>query len=237
MNVPETWEALRDAGDESKLRAELKPYLGDSFLGRSLKHPLVFQVGMIFPHLANAMLEEKSKRLRAALQNGDFRTALRLYERPYRLATVGAWADRASREAWSGRPDKDGPTLRPEQFRELLVSAWINTESPHQFGALPLRLFRKAAAWGILTDADPLPPGASLRVYRGGTHRSGISWTLDAGKAEWFARRFRRDRVETKVWSADARREVILAYLVGRDEEEIVVSPRQLRNFNEEVRP
>jgi hypothetical protein len=71
-----------------------------------------------------------------------------------------------------------------------------------------------------------------LVIYRGQPDSGppGISWTLKRECAVWFARRFSpwRRAAEPTVLRARVNPSRILAYLVGRDEAEVVLDPAGL---------
>ncbi len=82
------------------------------------------------------------------------------------------------------------------------------------------------------TDISELPSEDEvITIYRGcgdpyhPYDDSGISWTLDYEKAEFFAKRLNGDR---SILSAKVRREDILFYTNSRDEKEVIVDPKML---------
>lgn len=65
---------------------------------------------------------------------------------------------------------------------------------------------------------DELPN--RFKIYRGSEYEDGLSWTLSREKAEWFKNRF--SNPEAKVWERYAEKDDCVAYLNGRNEEEII---------------
>lgn len=217
----------------------LVPWLAEGPFGQSLKHPLVFEV--VYHPQANARLnyafQQKRRLLAEAKAAGRWHEAVFLYERPYR---VDGFAD----ICWH----LDGPA-----YWELLGQVWSDTENAWQ----------SYEQWGELFTADPegrlmmstpdersaftLPheQGGFLprtRIYRGFGYDGGLdgfSWTLDKGRARWFATRLRIDGDPTpKIASGWVARENIIAYLNGRDEQELVVLPEHVEDIEiEEVKP
>lgn len=82
---------------------------------------------------------------------------------------------------------------------------------------------------------DPLPPGTQFEVFRGVAGRGrnrrvrGISWTLDIGKAEWFATRY--ELPNQAIYTGLVSESHILAYTNARDESEIIVLPENVRHI------
>jgi hypothetical protein len=81
-----------------------------------------------------------------------------------------------------------------------------------------------------------------LTVYRGVGHsgvREGFSWTLDRQRAEWFARRaamvparaevVEPVELEPQLVAGTVDRSDVIAYLDGREEQEIVALPEHVR--------
>ena len=196
---------------------ELQDYVVDtSFLGPWIKHPLV-QGPLMLPGHANRQLKAKREYLEQAASQGKWHSYIFTYERPYRMeALYNLWSH---------------ARLTKEQLRELLQSVWIDTELPHQFGAVPRRLFTAA---GFLTDAPSiwsvLPD--VLTIYRGSSYRptpTAISWTLARGMGEWYARRF--NRRHGRLWRGEVNKAHAWGYFESRGEAEVVVTPRAVRNI------
>jgi len=71
----------------------------------------------------------------------------------------------------------------------------------------------------------------TVTIYRGYQYNAsmrGMSWTVDRDRAIWFARRFAR-RAAPKLATVTVARSKILAYFDGRNESEVVVLPRDLK--------
>ena len=204
-------EALDDlaAMMQEPLHPDLVPYVEDhpeGFFNRVLKHPLVIDLGVMVPGHINRMYQHKLAAVAQAAAEGRWESWLWLHERPWRLERL---------EYLVRRQLIQKPTLR-----DLLLSMWQDTEFPHQFGELPTRLF---SASGFISDDqdawDRLPD--PLTIYRGGTP-GGISWTLDADKARWFARRFLTDEKKHYVFKGRVMKATVWAHVTGRGEQEIV---------------
>lgn len=78
---------------------------------------------------------------------------------------------------------------------------------------------------------DALPD--TFTVYRGVGHPHEINWcwTLDINVANWFARRFRRDKPGW-VLTGTVEKDNCIAYLNDRDEQEIITDPEQVDSIS-----
>ena len=73
-----------------------------------------------------------------------------------------------------------------------------------------------------------------LEIYRGVTEKNkdnilAMSWTMKQETAEWFATRFKG---KGKVYRAKIRKEDILAVFLGRNESEVIVDPKNLKELS-----
>lgn len=128
----------------------------------------------------------------------------------------------------------DVPT---DLYSELLHEIWIQTEFPGQMGIKRIcDLFKQATPEHLMKDEDravynKLPD--TVKVYRGiqdkKTKVRGCSWTLDREVAMWFSKRWNsKDRA---VYVAEIKKKDIFMYTNERNEKEIVVNPRCLKNI------
>lgn len=79
----------------------------------------------------------------------------------------------------------------------------------------------------------------TVTVYRGVTtinsdNLLALSWTLDYETADWFARRFDEDGT---VYKAQIDKEHIFALFNGRDESEVVLDPKYLKDITQAQEP
>lgn len=134
------------------------------------------------------------------------------------------------------------PFLSKQDFSKILGDAWMRSEYP---GFDPdvsqqeqLAMFRDADP-AVLMDEDEYERFCSLEepvtVYRGVTsynadHVKALSWTLNYDTAIWFAHRFGETGT---VYEAQIAKTHILAYLNGRNEQEVVVDPQHLIEISE----
>lgn len=185
-----------------------------------IAHPLVHDV--FYTPLMNAMYNEqlhgKRDRVQAALDAEDWHGFVFLHERPYRAEVL--WSCEADIEDY-------------EVYGELVRAVWMDSENIWQHIEMwedLLTGFEDIRGVTMMDDDEKTALDAMpdiLTVYRGYTYELGWSWTLDAHKARWFAVRFAgQDGVPAaKVAKGKVHKELIVAYLTGRGEEEIVVNP------------
>lgn len=217
----ESWFNAPDAFDETHLHPDLQPYVTAVPSGRMLRHPLVYSLPPVSWRQANATYEARRDLLAKFEAAGEWPSAITIHERPYRMEALERY--------WARFEDVI-------ERNAVLLDVWADTESPWQFGDQPLRLFK--AAYGdrplYLTDDDagdhPILP-ETVRVFRGTGigEKPGIAWTLDRDKALWFATRY-RDSARAILIEGRVPRRRVLAYIVGRGEQEIVVDPRYVRS-------
>ena len=211
-------EALFDAFEVVDLHPDLIPHVCEGRLGRILHHPLVIDP-FFAPHMhkmANLQYESKMAALARATEAKDWHSVVFLHERPYRLNAFETIHEE----------------LTDEEYWGILSSIWMDTES----------LSSDQEQWLEFIEADR--PGRALHmmdevewatwaelpeqvtVYRGYNldegNPDGLSWSLDAGVAEWFAKRFHQEGVRL---SAFVPKGAIIAVLLGRNEQEVIINP------------
>ncbi len=130
--------------------------------------------------------------------------------------------------------------LNKEDYAGMLEYLWTSMEYPNADVNVSkyefIDLWKKADLSYIYSDEDKeklakLPE--TFLVYRGlmkGAKKQALSWTLDPSRATWFAKRFGHNG---KVYKATCNKKDILVYLSCRNEEEIVVDWRKLKNIEE----
>ncbi len=149
---------------------------------------------------------------------------------PHALCQVYEW----QRGGYAESPTELGRFFTPEQLRQLIGDWWTQIEYPSQIALRQpqvLDLFR--AAGFVANPADVAQPTEVLTVYRGvqgeGSPR-GLSWTTELDRAVWFARRWPFLPLGT-VWAAEVPPKHVLGIFHNREEAEVVVNPRNLRNL------
>lgn len=125
----------------------------------------------------------------------------------------------------------------PETYWAILRDAWVQYEFNHHFMdydgvdiiselfGYPPAERAKLMNTSELATFKALP--SSITIYRGIEEQDHLawSWTLDNGKAEWFARRFGKGYVIT----GTVRKANAIAYLDNRGEGELIAPPKQVR--------
>lgn len=130
--------------------------------------------------------------------------------------------------------------LAEPDYSECLLEAWIHSEAPMQNINVSkneiLKFFTKATALMNSTEQqflNSLPE--RIVVYRGAYNttdphiaRKGMSWTLSKDRALWFSNRY--NSTKRVVVQAEIPKEIILCYCNDRNEEEIILNYRKVRN-------
>jgi len=127
-----------------------------------------------------------------------------------------------------------------EDYTNILETIWTSMEYPNADVNVTkkewINYWKKVDLTKIYSYEDlkflyNLPE--EFYVYRGlmeGAKLEALSWTLRLDKAIWFAKRFDR---HGKVYKAKCHKKDILAYLSCRNEEEIVVDWKKLKDIEE----
>lgn len=126
-------------------------------------------------------------------------------------------------------------SLPGAHLRALLPGVWVGAEWPAQLGKK--RWLAMFEATGFVSDRPGAQvPESALTIYRGalGGRVRGLSWTTDLERARWFAERIKLlGRTDAAVVAAEVHPRHVLATFDGRQEAEVVVKPRGLRNLRE----
>jgi hypothetical protein len=113
------------------------------------------------------------------------------------------------------------------QLLHALRDAWVHCDAPEK--AMRRRdwlpIFERA---GYHDSDQPGTAPDSIALWRGGIRRTGMSWTADRERAEWFQRRW-ESLGPAHLWTATVRAERLLAHYGHRDEDEYVVNTTGLR--------
>jgi hypothetical protein len=205
------------------LDCELLPFLGESSFGAVLKAPLVFRVPYLPQLAATANREYRQKRqaVARAESDGNWQKVLWLHEKPYRMSVFLRVRERMS--------DRD--------YWQTLASLWLETENLHEDQhewVVALTADRACRSQSLMDETErAILAGLDeeVSVYRGfrlrGRHLA-PSWTLDAARAQWFAGRAIDPGTDGYLATVTIPKAIVIAYFSGRNEQEIVLDPRQL---------
>jgi hypothetical protein len=224
-NLSEVTDFLLQATNPEPLDPELEAYMGQSSIGMSIRHPLVYSV-IHHPAMnafVNAQLEQKQRAVRNAYENEDWHRYVWLHERPYRAEAFFNVMDYITDDS---------------EYWGLLGEVWIDSENIRQNPRLWKRLLSSNRA-GVLEMMNRDEREAlgdmpvAITVYQGHTtsRDDGWSWTIDRDKAVWFAQRFAA--LETgmpMVTTGCVFHHHVKAYFTRRGESEILVDRRLVIN-------
>jgi hypothetical protein len=202
------------------LHPDLAPYVD----GDGVWHPLLYMAVDLPESVesANAVYASKREALAKAADEGDWDSYVFLHERPHRLGAL----QEAELEGL------EGPA-----YCRLIRDVWIDSENIWQFEDEWRDLLPLGARWQhYLMDDDEQTAFAALPdpvpVLRGFSHdegQYGLSWTIDRERAEWFAHRFALlNGSAARVAAGTVFKADVIAYLLGRNEREIVVLPENV---------
>ena len=206
-----------------ELHEDLKLYLDeDTDLGKFIKHPLLFWAGYddSFIEVVNTAYKTKRKEAEKARKSKRWENWLMLHERPYRLDAFMSIASE----------------LDKKNYWQLLSYIWIDAEFPTVNKEIWIQLFtrrlpnKRKMMNGKERRVLSNLPDKDINVFRGYSddeHADGISWTLSYEKAEEFAKRWGSE--DAKIAEGMCKKEDILAFLNGRNEEEIIIDPEKVR--------
>jgi len=131
------------------------------------------------------------------------------------------------------------PELPADEYRVAVRDAWQDSDRQPLAAEDWRRLFSAelpGRAEGLMKDEERkrlagLPE--RVEVFRGvnaWNHFSGLSWTLDRERAEWFGARLVTDEGAGVTIAARVLRKRIIAVFDERGEDEVLVFPRYVRN-------
>lgn len=189
-----------------------------------IRHPLVCTL-YLSDHdneRLNMMLAWKKDKLNKLLAANDFEGAVWLYERPFRFPAFQKYASLMS----------DGC------YWTVLSGVWTDSENIWQNFDEWVQFWssKRQGQETVMDQAEWLAYQALpevVTVYRG-TERGrklGMSWTLSRKRAEWFAKRFQRRPL---VVTGTVAKRHVLAVFHGRNEDEVVVLPRHVKQLQRE---
>lgn len=206
---------------QEELDPELGLYLEKTSLGTAIKHPLLIQMfyNTAMNAFYNEQLRQKKKYVEESLVAKKWSSYIWLHERPYRIEKFMEIMD----------------DLGDEEYWDLLGSIWSDSENLWQYKHVLKYLLNspRPGREKMMTEREQnffnsLPE--QFTIYRGhqGKNRIGYSWTLSYFKAKWFAHRW-KPKV-CGVLKATVAKKDVHAVLLGRNEFEVVASPKMLQN-------
>ena len=215
---------------KERLLPELKKYVEDSdTCGSIFRHPLCVHVKLNMDRAAwiNWTVRYREEELERLRRKGDWMGAISLYHVSSLLYGF----------------IKDIEHYDDATYWNLLAHVWTGIESPWRERRLLLDMFQSPRpqrdklmeesehqALARLTESFP--------VYRGylGRRANGLSWTTDRKKAIWFARRFAKIGIgDPRLLSGIATKKDMLAYFTRREESEVVIDPKKVKERQAQV--
>jgi len=196
-----------------------------------IRHPLVYAVPF-FEHPTevdrlNKMLASKKEAVQSALDAHRWTEYVFLHERPHRILAF-----------MEIHPEIDNDVYWP-----LLRDIWTDSENIYQNHMVWWEMLSsprdRRALFTAAEDRGTLKKLPNeLFIYRGTQkiemdgHYLGFSWTLDPGRAAWFATRLHKpSEGSAVVASAQVHKKYIVGFIDGRGEREIVVEPKELEQL------
>lgn len=214
-------------GSQEDLHPELQAHYRDDTMMPMVHHPLVVSVAMpTMNKNLNQMFAQKQEQIKEAIAEGNWSRYIFLHERPYRFQAL---FDAIGR----------GLTEKPKDYWRMVGQVWTDSENIHQH----LREWIKVWSMPVpnrelVMDEEERSALAAMpeqiTVYRGvmaKRFQQGLSWTLDKDRAQWFANRFAHDGRKPHVYEGVVAKSDVLAHFLGRNEDEIVVLPRNVKNI------
>lgn len=209
------------------MAGELYPILAASvveteLIGPFIKHPFVNTMYMHgLEKMYNEQFDYKQQEVPKARTERQWHRYLFLHERPWRYEALVEVADEMTdpefwecvRDVWI---DSENIRENAEEWDELL-----RTERP---GTEHLMEPEEREALAALPD--------EFVVWQGHTidRDDGWSWTTRRATATWFAQRFADfEQSEAVVTRGTVQRVDVLAYLLGRNEYEILIDPERVQ--------
>lgn len=226
--VREWWQDVLE-GEGEELHPDLAEYTyHDDRFGTCIKHPLYFQL-MHMPQmnrLVNKQFALKRQACEELLAEGKYETWVWLHERAYRLWAFAQIADK----------------LKPGRYWTLLGELWTDSENIGQLYQDWHNAWHsdRPQRWRCMTARERgtlrklRARKTPILVYRGYCYdggETGLSWTTDRRRAEWFARRFAGmddDHADAMLATGICDAKSIVACFDGRDEKEVVVLPEDV---------
>jgi hypothetical protein len=214
-------------------------------------HPLhVCMFPMLLPVPIEDIIEKKRAYITDCGEAGHYHGMVFAHERPYRYDALVRL-----READMFRSDDPAKQLRLSvKFWNLVRAVWVDSEN-----------FDPSDHWEDMVESDVPHRGFMthtedrrklrdmpdmLTVYRGirvpvdsedmdydveEVGLGGMSWTLDEWRAKFFAKRYGRPDLASIVVTATIPKDSVVAYINDRSEDEIILMPHAVIDYDYEV--
>ena len=183
-----------------------------------IAHPLCHTLYSGVPGLHNKQLKYAKERLKRAENENDWPIYVFTHERPYRT------------EAFDRLLTARHISLHEASACALLSEVWVDSENHHQCLPFWARMFRGSQGWNWMSDDEhdafnQLP--SEIEIWRGECDDGGYSWTRDEKIAKFFANRGINESTG-KVSHGWIAKPFVFAYLMGRNEEEILIKAKEM---------
>ena len=204
------------------LHMDLVPFVYIDGIIPMIHHPLIVEFYSEMKNgLINKQYEYKKTAIEKSKAENDWLKFIFLHERPYRFPAM-------LRVINEQKPIS-------EDYWKMVSSVWIDSEN----------IFQHIKEWekiwntqipnrsSIMNDEerntiDNLPD--VVDVWRGVNIKKGVrgmSWTINKDKAVWFSKRFKSKK--SFLIHGQMKKHDILAYFTGRNEQEIVSLPKNIK--------
>ena len=186
-----------------------------------IMHPLVHTLYSGLPALHNRHLKFAREHLKEAEDECNWPVYVFTHERPYRT------------DAFDRLLTARHISLHEADACALLSEVWVDSENHHQCLPFWARMFRGSDGWKWMSDDEQdafnqLPE--VVEIWRGECDDGNYSWTRSEKIARFFADRGLNHSagVVSHGWIA---KPFVFAYLLGRNEEEILITQKdQIRD-------
>lgn len=181
-----------------------------------------YETEMIFTRLRRYVPLDLWNLLKEAVLDGEYTSAFKYMNRQYYIA--------AYTSIFEFIPD----TKKYEQFVDAYMMPDIGLVNPEIIAKI-FELRPKELAENLKQKADD---EGCITLYRGESEKStklqrALSWTLNRDVAVWFAKRFNSSGIGC-VYTANANISKVIAYITDREEDEILIRYRDIKNIKKE---
>jgi hypothetical protein len=217
---------LLDVTEE--LHSALVPFLKETRIGTILDHPF-----LRYPYIPkmNAIINHSYKKIKTAssqaLDDKDYDSYFSWIQKEWRLRVFA---------------DIVAPLLDPKTYYKMLADQWMHCENIWQYQELLRDLLDEYPEYqkymmSRYARAKLACLPETIRIYRGATERNkrSLSWTLSKKVAQFFVDRYNIDKyqgISSQVYTATCEKKHVIALLLTRREQEVIVDPELLTFCN-----